>query len=236
MTRSIRILALSAGLLVTAGSVRAADDKPTTRPQRPFQQGNRDPGMMLKMQRQRLDQLDLTADQKKKLDDIYASAEGELKDSAPQDRREKMMAIREKTMAVLTDDQKKKLEQMGPRFGGGQGTGTGPRNPVQHIRDNLDKLNLTSEQKPKVTAVLDGAEKKIDAMRAEMENGNADRQAMMKKGQEIREETRTKLAAILTSEQQEKLRSIMEADRGGPGGPGGRFGGRRGGPTTRPAN
>src|SRR5438309_1003552 len=122
MTRSIRILALSASLLLTAGSVRAADDKPATRPQRGAQQGNRDPAMMMKMQRQRLDQLDLTSDQKKKLDDIYASAETDFKKALeeakddPQQRREKlgpvMMSTREKTMAVLTDEQKKKLEQM----------------------------------------------------------------------------------------------------------------------------
>jgi Spy/CpxP family protein refolding chaperone len=227
--------------------VHAADTPAATRPARgirPGAGGPRDPGQMLKMQRQRLEELKLSEDQKKKLDEIYASAEGDFKkaleetrDANPQERRERigpvLMGLREKITGVLTDEQKQKLREMGPGLGGGPG-GPGGMNPLPRLRENLEKLDLSAEQKPKVVAVLDDAQKKADALRAEMENGNADRQQLMEKGTQIREETRSKLEEILTAEQKGKLRGMMQQEGPGPGGPGGRRFGRPGA-ASRPA-
>jgi Spy/CpxP family protein refolding chaperone len=249
--RPLYCLVLAAALAAPTFVVHAADaPPPATRPARGFRPGGpggpRDPGQMLKMQRQRLEELNLNDDQKKKLDEIYASAEGDFKkaleetrDASPQERREKigpiLFGVREKVMGVLTDEQKQKFREMGPGFGGRGGPGgPGGMNQVGRLRENLDKLDLTAEQKPKVAAVLDDAQKKGDALRAEMENGNADRQQLMDKGMQIRDEVRTKLDEILTPEQKEKLRGIMQQEGPGPGGPGGRRFGRPGA-ATRPA-
>lgn len=229
---------LLAGVFMIAPAMEAADEKPTTRPQRPM--GNADPGTFLKMQRARLDQLGLTDDQKKKVDEIFVSAAGDLrkaleetKDLGPQERREKVMpvmvAIRDKVGVVLTEEQKQKLIQMGPMGGpGGRGPTTG------RLKENLAKLDLSAEQKTKVEAILAESQKKAEALRAEVENGNADRQKIMEKGQQIGDETRDALKEVLTPAQQEKLRGLMQSD----GGPGGQRPGTRGRPgaATRPSN
>src|SRR5438270_13195118 len=102
------ILGTLSVIALASTSIRAADDaKPdkappaTTRPARPGPAGGlRDPSQLLKFQRERLNQLDLTADQKKKLDEIYSSTEAdfkkaldEAKSDAPQERRQKVAPI-----------------------------------------------------------------------------------------------------------------------------------------------
>ena len=109
------------------------------------------------------------------------------------------MSLREKVAGVLTDEQKQKFREMGPA-GGGLGRPGGPGGPemLGRLRENLDKLDLSADQKTKVSALMDDAQKKADALRAEMDNGNADRQQLMEKGMQMREDMRSKLTDIAT--------------------------------------
>ena len=95
----------------------------------------------------------------------------------------------------------------GPRGPGGPGFGPGgpdrPR-PMARVREQIEQLKLTDEQRPKVRELLAETEKKIDELAAEM------RKTM--------ETNREKLDALLTEEQRTQLRELMRPP-GGPDGP-----------------
>jgi Spy/CpxP family protein refolding chaperone len=205
--------------------VHAAPDA-TTQPTRPGP-GGREPGQFLKILHERLEKLDLTADQKKQIAEIMSDTEAQIKQALQEtrgasqdDRRQKlqpiMSGLREKIGGVLTDEQKQKLQQ---EMAAARASNGGQANPLNRLRDNLDKLGLSEDQKSKANAVLDDAQKKMTDMREQLENGNGDRQQVQEKGQAIRDEVKSKMAEILTKEQQDKLHDLMEA-QGGPG-PGG---------------
>ena len=65
----------------------------------------------------------LTADQKKKITDIYAKSAEKLASATQENRGEIMAAINKDVRAVLTPDQAKKFDEMpqGGRGGGGGG-------------------------------------------------------------------------------------------------------------------
>jgi Spy/CpxP family protein refolding chaperone len=212
---------LAMGVLGTAALHAAPGD--TTQPARPGP-GGREPGMMLKMLHERLDKLDLSADQKKQIAQIMSDTEAQIKQTMQEtrgasqdDRRQKFQGIlsdlREKIGGVLTDEQKQKLQE---EMAAARASNGGQANPLNRVRENLDKLGLSDDQKSKANAVLDDAQKKMTDIREQLENGNGDRQQVQEKGQAIRDDVKSKLADILTKEQQDKLHDLMEA-QGGPG-------------------
>jgi Spy/CpxP family protein refolding chaperone len=219
------IACVAVGLCTTAALHAAPGDEPTSRPAR-FGQGpgpaGREPGFMLKILRERLDKLDLSADQKKQIDQIFADAEPDFK-KAIQDtqgqsrdqRMEKMRGLfsefREKVAGVLTEEQKQKLQKEMADLRASNG---GQANPLNRLKENLEKLGLSDDQKSKALGVVDDAQKKMTEMREQIENGNGDRQQVQEKGQQIRQEMQGKLAEILTQEQQDKLRSTMPQEPG----------------------
>lgn len=92
---------------------------------------------------------------------------------------------------------------------------------------NLDEIpGITAEQKTKVQAELT---KQREAMMSFFQQGGTDdREAMMKKMEELRAETNKKIAGILTEEQYKAYAEKEAALRQrGPGGPGGQGGGPR---------
>lgn len=190
---------------------RAEDPKPVEKPaETPAARGRPDPAQMLRMQRERLDQLTLTADQKKKLDEIYATAEADLKKAGDGDRQAlatAMTDIREKVAAVLTDEQKAKFQAA--RAAGGAGGAI--TNVVDRLEKSLEKLDLTADQKTKVKPVLEDARKKFEELRSQLQSG--DRAAMREKFKTAMDDTRDKLKEILTPEQAEKLKADIEAGR-----------------------
>lgn len=66
-------------------------------------------------------------------------------------------------------------------------------------------LTLTDEQKPKVKAVLEGQQKKMQEIRSE-----SDQDTRRTKMQELRKETETKMKAILTEEQFKKYQEMSQ--------------------------
>lgn len=222
MTASIAAAAFFAVAVRAADDTKPTDAKPAdTAPARPAGSGagtvRPDPGQYLKLQRDRLNELNLTDDQKTKIDALYTKATEEVKAAAaadPQERRQKMgelmMGLRKDVAEVLTDEQKAKFAAMGP-------AAVGRPNPVARLEDAISKLDLTAEQKPKVQVVVEDAKKKFEELRGQLPGG--DRAAVREKFTAFMDETRDKLKEILTPEQQEKLREALQA--GAPGaGPG----------------
>ena len=177
-----------------------------------------EPGQALKAARERLDQLNLTDDQKKKIDEIYKDAADELKNADKGDRQAMgkiMRDLREKVGGVLTEEQKTKLQQMRG------GPGGGPGSPIDRLQGALDKADLSDDQKAKLKPVLEEARKKFTELRGQVQNG--DREAMREKFKATMDDLRDKLKEILTPEQADKVKAAMEAGGprpgGGPGGP-----------------
>ncbi len=136
--------------------------------------------------------------------------------------RAKFTEMREKfqkqTEAILTDAQKKKLAEIrakGPQRpdGGARPGGGGGR------RDPLAALNLTDEQKKKVTEIQ-------TAQRTEMRKlfSGGNREGMREKMTALREKTNKQIEGILTDEQKKKFKEMQSQrptrPQGRPGGEG----------------
>lgn len=239
-----RRLLVTACLSLGCASLPAFAQPADSKPNRPDGQGQGRPdaGQFLQRARERLNELNLTDEQKKKVDEIYASGAEDLKklrDLDPQERRPKMMelmtGLREKVAAVLTDEQKKKFAEMGP---GGRGGPGGAGGVGARLEESLQKLDLTAEQKAKIKPVVEDVKKKFEELRSQIAGGGGDRQAMREKVMALLEETRDKLKEILTPEQATKLKELMMPPGGAGGGAGeGRRPGAGGGtpPPTPPA-
>ncbi len=74
-------------------------------------------------------------------------------------------------------------------------------------------LNLTPAQQQQIRPVLEDAQSKMNALAADTATPMADRQA---KAQALRETVRSKIDAVLTPEQKQK---VQAASQRGPGGP-----------------
>jgi Spy/CpxP family protein refolding chaperone len=118
-----------------------------------------------------MDQLNLTEEQKKKMEELRTEMMQKMNEATPETRREMFTQMRDKMNAILTDEQKAKMEQLrserGNRMGGfggqpgqpGQpGAGRGSMFPFQGL---LDRLKLTDEQKTKVTQMQREAIEKL---------------------------------------------------------------------------
>jgi Spy/CpxP family protein refolding chaperone len=132
---------------------------------------------------------------------------------------------------ILSDEQFQQFQQMQPRpgdpaFGGGirqDGRG-GPAVILERLRTALGQLELTDDQKTKLKPVLESFDKKMQELRAGAQGGGG------RGGPELREKFRTnlqelraELQTILTPEQIEKIRGVLQVGDGG-----GRFGGPQG--------
>jgi Spy/CpxP family protein refolding chaperone len=73
---------------------------------------------------------------------------------------------------------------------------------------NLDQLNLTDDQKPKVQAIMDGQRQKMRDLRQDTSLTPEDRRAKMKA---LREDTTAQMKAVLTPEQFEKWQKMPPA-------------------------
>lgn len=165
-------------------------------------------------------ELGLSEEQKKKVDELIAEMEKkvqELRSGGGDNLREKLMAMRdegqEKMKAILSEEQFKKftqaIQQGGP---GGAGGGPRPGMILQNLQQAMSQLDLTDEQKNKLTTVRDEIQKKMEELRPQFQNGVTPE--LREKMRGIMEEMQKQLKEILTAEQQEKLRSLMP----GPGG------------------
>ncbi|MCX6599890.1 MAG: Spy/CpxP family protein refolding chaperone [Acidobacteria bacterium] len=115
----------------------------------------------------------------------------------------------------------------GPGGPGGRGGRMDPAQMVERqVTDMKDRLKLTDEQAAKVKPIIEAQMKQMAELREKYprpEPGNPPSEEMMTAMQKMREETNTKIAAVLTPEQQTEFKKFSSERRGmGPGGPGGR--------------
>jgi Spy/CpxP family protein refolding chaperone len=170
--------------------------------------------------------LKLSDDQVKKVDEqvekqreVFAA----LRDLSPEERQKEAASQAEATKKnlaeILKDDQLKRLKQISLQQRGGQALAD---------PEVSSALNLTSEQKDRIAAIQEGVQSE---MRELFQAGAAggDREALQKKGQELRAATDQKILAVLTDTQQAKLKEMKgEPFKGELLGPGRARGGRPG--------
>ncbi|MCC7350243.1 MAG: hypothetical protein IT446_06710 [Phycisphaerales bacterium] len=231
---AVLAVALAAPVAVWAEAPATQPDQ-SSKPHHRHREGRKDrmghhnPGMMLDRMHETINSLDLSADQKTKVDAIFTQAKSDFEalqekwkkdDVKPRDRmkegREFMKALNQKIEAVLTDQQKETLKQkrqeMMKQRGekGAKGDRQGPPPMLERLRHALDQLNLTDDQKQKVKTVLDETRDKLKALH---EESAGDRQAMQEKGRKIIENAREQIISILTPEQKEKLKEMRKERR-----------------------
>ncbi|HZS49697.1 MAG TPA: deiodinase-like protein [Bryobacterales bacterium] len=207
---------LLGALALSSQAVRAAPEAqegPASRPARPARPGAQaarpgallDPAIILKRWRTVADGLGLSDDQKKKVDSILDDADknaadmaGEIKDLPPRERIQKvgpfLRGVHDQIVELLDDGQKEQFQQK-----------TAPGGPLMALRQNLQKLDLSDEQKQKVRDLMMEMQGKARDLRESA--GNPDE--MREKMQGLQEELRDRLKEILTPEQQQKLRDLM---------------------------
>jgi protein CpxP len=106
--------------------------------------------------------------------------------------------------------------QATPQGPGGPGRG-GMMDPARRLQMMKERLGLSDAQTAQVKAVIDDERTKGEALRADQ---TGDREAMRTKMGEIRKDSETRIAAILTPDQKTKWDAMRaEQQRRGPGGP-----------------
>ncbi|HEY6167891.1 MAG TPA: hypothetical protein VI454_07620 [Verrucomicrobiae bacterium] len=168
-----------------------------------------------------LEELNLTAEQKSKLDAFQEEQREKmqgLRDAAPEERREKFQKLQEATTAkmkeVLTAEQFAKWEKSRAAAPSGAPGLAGGRERMQKV---LGELNLNDEQKEKVQSAMREQGEKMQELR------NVPPEERREKGQKMQEAMTAKMKEILNKEQFEKWEKVR-------GEIGGRLGGRPGGP------
>ena len=216
-----------AGLaLVTA----AAPVDTTTRPGNTQAAAGMRPGPAFVIQRLKraVSQLNLSDDQKTKVDAFFDSANQQgldlsqtLADMQPQERYQKLAAfahqLRQQLSQVLTDEQMKTVDQAverrpGPGAATRPGVGAeGARGPngaggemIENLRQAIAKLDLSDDQKKQVVDLLESVRQKMAGLRQKAQAGE-NVQADM---QQVRQDMRQQLQTILTPEQ---MQSLMQA-------------------------
>ncbi len=154
--------------------------------------------------------LELTPEQRAKVQEILAKAKSEFGESVGS-LREFGEKTRERLREVLTDEQRAKLDRLredtkavGQRMAEnyGQPVRQAAERMAQEarLRMALRQLNLTDEQRQRVEEI----EKKT------LEKVRAIQQEMQPKIQAVREEAKKEIEAILTPEQRQELRDRLE--------------------------
>jgi Spy/CpxP family protein refolding chaperone len=187
--------------------------------------------------------LELKEEQKKKLDAARQEMTTQMRalfsrdnDTPREERTAKLQKAREAYEAtikkVLTEKQMKKYQEARSAQGGrGQGQGQG-RRPGQGGAggrgSSLASLNLTEEQKKKVTAIQTEQRAETTKLFQGLRNGGGDFQAIREKMTTLREKYDKQIEALLTDEQKKKFKEIQaQRSQRGQRRPGGQPGGGR---------
>jgi len=166
-------------------------------------------------------ELKLTSDQKSKLDTIRQGQRDKMREAfqgggGPPDPAvmQKMMEeSRKETLAVLTDDQKKRLKELAiQRMGNG----------AIAAPDLQKELGVTDEQKTKIKDLTDKQQAANQAIMEKMRNQEIERDAAMESFRKNTEALNTELGKIATDAQKAKIKDMggkpfkfVEQQRGG---------------------
>jgi len=226
-TRAAVLSGLTLALLT--GAARAEPSERAERSAadaRPAKHDGVRPGMAFERMKQFLADLDLSVDQKAKLEPILkdARAQGlalmsDAKSMQPRDRIMKLADLlsgtREKIKAELTPEQTVKFESKLKEMRGRIAERVGEAGLGGRLKDALAKLDLTPEQKQKADAIFEEAKSRIiDARTSAADKSTEALDDAREKGRTILKEAREKLTAVLTPEQMNELRESMQSADG----------------------
>jgi protein CpxP len=106
---------------------------------------------------------------------------------------------------------------------GGGRMGRGPMSPDDQLARMTSRYNLTADQQTQIKPILANQQQQMMALRQDTSTPREDKMAKMKS---IREDSSTKIQAILNDTQkkqfaddQQKMQERMQQRGGGPGGP-----------------
>ena len=155
---------------------------------------------------QALAQLDLTPEQRQTIQPIMDDARGKLQAAREQqDTESARTIIRDAVMKAsetLTPEQRAKLRELmqnAPQLNA--------FDPIRRIENAMRTLDLSEQQKTQVKELLDSYRPQFEEIRKQTGD---DRQTAAQQARPMIQELRQKLIAILTPEQTEKLRSLIE--------------------------
>jgi Spy/CpxP family protein refolding chaperone len=203
------IVAVAAAFVATAAI--AADEKAPANGRGQHEQWAKELGLTDKQQ---ADIQAIIHDYTPKIQDIQKSTSltADQKTAKVEELRKEMIS---KIEAILTPEQRAKAAKMlHPRSINPPAT-PGAQAHGQWFGRLIEKLDLTADQKTKITAVRDDNEAKMKAIQADASlNQDQKRTKMM----DVRKGTMAKIMDILTPEQREQLKKLR-AEHPGPGAP-----------------
>src|SRR5262249_42450622 len=82
--------------------------------------------------------------------------------------------------------------------------------PLDRIRDLLEKLNLTEDEKTQIKTIMEDAREKIKPL---LESDKGDREKLRTDVGPIVKDTIKKISDVLTEEQKKKLHELLEERR-----------------------
>ena len=161
--------------------------------------------------------LKLSDEQRVRIDKLFERAQSDLRDivaqahgdtqEARQKSQEVVAKLREEVNAALTEAQRLALRQsvQGERV----------RQMFDRLKSNLQKLNLSAEQKQKVHDVLTEAQAHAKELAREARGGAQDARERFRS---FLQDTREKLRGILSEDQKQKLQDLNRRDSDGQDG------------------
>ncbi len=211
-------ITLAAALIVAAPRLRA--DEPASRPASVI--GADQPGVFRVVNRMRdaILKLNLTDEQKPKVEAIFADARKQANDIFQQNQglpaqqrianiAPLLKSIRQQISQVLTPDQLNQLGQNLSQARTGPGSGQtlgGPFPRYQAIKNTLQNMTLSSDQRKQIDDLFAQWDQQIQQLAASATEG----QNVQAQAQQFREEMRSELEQILTPEQLILLRGSLD--------------------------
>lgn len=145
-----------------------------------------------------VNQLDLTPEQRAEFKTIRETLQAKTRDA--------MAEAREKALAVLTPEQKAKVED----FMASRNAEAGGPMPLQRVEQAIQQLDLTPEQRQQIRQILGEYRPKFQAARQE---SGEDRAVFMEKARPLATQLTQDLGAVLTPEQRETFKQKMSENR-----------------------
>lgn len=154
--------------------------------------------------------LNLTEDQKAKIQPIIQKSEPQLK-AIWQDARAKTKAVMDSVdtqiRPLLTPEQQQKLDAMKAHFA--QGRAECFEHRIDHRVAKLTKaLNLTADQQGKVKATMEAARPQLKAI---WQNSALSKDDKIAQSKTVHDDTRAKIRALLTPDQQKQFDALVAA-------------------------
>ncbi len=172
------------------------------------------------------EELDLTDDQVTRLRAIFEEQHAKfeaLRENAPEDpeaRHEAFHALWEEThesvSAVLTEEQRQRLEELRESRDGFHGGFHGAWDPERHLTRLQEELDLNAEQVTQLRTIFEAQRAKFQALK---ESAPEDREARREAFRKLWAETHESVNQVLTEEQQARLEELRRSHMGshGPG-------------------